>query len=134
MLKEMKLVNKLNTTLMLAEAREAPAAIARQLAMSQNEYREFAKTINEFSPTAALTIARGSSDHAAHFMAYLIMARMARLVTSLPMSLITLNNTQIDCKGLLSMAFSQSGQSPDLIAPMQYFTANGAGNSVLARL
>ena len=122
----MKLVNKLNTTMMLTEAREAPAAIARQLAMSKNEYRDFAKAINEFSPIAALTIARGSSDHAAHFMAYLIMARMGKLVTSLPMSLVTLYQSQIECKGLLSMAFSQSGQSPDLIAPTRYFTDGGA--------
>jgi glutamine---fructose-6-phosphate transaminase (isomerizing) len=126
MLKESKLVNKLNTTMMLAEAREAPAAIARQLAKSENEYREFGKALSEFSPTAALTIARGSSDHAAHFMAYLIMARMGKLVTSLPMSLVTLYQSQIQCKGLLSMAFSQSGQSPDLIAPTRYFSEGGA--------
>jgi len=37
-------------------------------------------------PRSMLTIARGSSDHAAHYMAYLIMARLGRLVTSLPMS------------------------------------------------
>jgi glucosamine--fructose-6-phosphate aminotransferase (isomerizing) len=73
-----------------------------------------------------LTVARGSSDHAAHFMAYLIMARMGRLVTSLPMSLITLYQSQIICEGLASMAFSQSGQSPDLVAPTRYFTEGGA--------
>ena len=50
--------------------------------------------------------------NAAHFMAYLIMARMGRLVTSLPMSLITLYQSQIRCEGLVSFAFSQSGQSP----------------------
>jgi ABC-type glycerol-3-phosphate transport system permease component len=32
-------------------------------------------------PQSLLTIARGSSDHAAHYMAYLIMARLGRLVT-----------------------------------------------------
>ena len=142
MLKEMKLNDELNavdvkdlnnlgnikptSTMMLAEAREAPTAIARQLAESQNEYRDFANALGEFSPTAALTIARGSSDHAAHFMAYLIMARMGKLVTSLPMSLVTLYQSQIECRGLLSMAFSQSGQSPDLIAPTRYFSEGGA--------
>ena len=77
-------------------------------------------------PSALLTVARGSSDHAAHFLAYLVMARMGKLVTSLPMSLITLYQSNILCDGLVSFGFSQSGQSPDLVAPTQYFTDGGA--------
>jgi glucosamine--fructose-6-phosphate aminotransferase (isomerizing) len=73
-----------------------------------------------------LTVARGSSDHAAHYMAYLVMARLGRLVTSLPMSLVTLHHADLVCDGLLALAFSQSGQSPDLIAPMRYFAEHGA--------
>src|SRR5947207_10180010 len=93
--------------------------------MRANVSRPMRRTISA-SPTALLTVARGSSDHAAHFMAYLIMARMGRLVTSLPMSLITLYQSQIQCKGLTSFAFSQSGQSPDLVAPTRFFTEGGA--------
>ena len=54
------------------------------------------------------------------------MARMGRLVTSLPMSLITLYQSQIQCEGLVSLAFSQSGQSPDLVAPTRFFREGGA--------
>ena len=111
---------------MLFEAREAPAAVARQFAESDLAYRDFGALLRDTNPGSLLTVARGSSDHAAHFMAYLIMARLGRLVTSLPMSLITLYQSQIQCKGLVSMAFSQSGQSPDLVAPMQFFTNGGA--------
>ena len=114
------------TTQMLIEAREAPAAVARQFAESALAYRDFGALLRDSNPGSLLTVARGSSDHAAHFMAYLIMARLGRLVTSLPMSLITLYQSQIQCKGLVSMAFSQSGQSPDLVAPMQFFTNGGA--------
>ena len=114
------------TTHMLSEAREAPAAVARQLAASDDAYRDFGALLRTNNPGSILTVARGSSDHAAHFMAYLIMARLGRLVTSLPMSLITLYQSQIQCKGLVSMAFSQSGQSPDLVAPMRFFTDGGA--------
>ncbi len=113
-------------SLMLQEAHEAPTAVARQLATDELLYQDFAGTLRDLSPTAVLTIARGSSDHAAHFMAYLIMARLGKLVTSLPMSLITLYQSKIQCAGLVSMAFSQSGQSPDLVAPMRYFTEGGA--------
>jgi glutamine---fructose-6-phosphate transaminase (isomerizing) len=113
-------------TRMLAEAREAPAAVARQLSRDDQSYSDFGAWLRRHTPNSVLTVARGSSDHAAHFMAYLIMARMGRLVTSLPMSLITLYQSQIICEGLASMAFSQSGQSPDLVAPTRYFTEGGA--------
>lgn len=113
-------------THMLAEALEAPQAVALQLANNDQEYFEFGALLRQQNPAAVLTVARGSSDHAAHFLAYLVMARMGRLVTSLPMSLITLYQSQIVCKGLVSLAFSQSGQSPDLVAPTRFFTDGGA--------
>jgi len=111
---------------MLAEARQAPQAVADQLAHNADEYRAFGALLRQQNPSAVLTVARGSSDHAAHFLAYLVMARMGRLVTSLPMSLITLYQSQIACKGLVSLAFSQSGQSPDLVAPTRFFSEGGA--------
>jgi glucosamine--fructose-6-phosphate aminotransferase (isomerizing) len=111
---------------MLAEARQAPQAVADQLAHNADEYSAFGALLRQQNPSAVLTVARGSSDHAAHFLAYLVMARMGRLVTSLPMSLITLYQSQIACKGLVSLAFSQSGQSPDLVAPTRFFSEGGA--------
>lgn len=116
-------------TQMLVEALEAPAAVARQLAHNDKEYSAFGEFLRTRTPSSILTVARGSSDHAAGFMAYLIMARLGRLVTSLPMSLITLYHSRIRCDGLLSMAFSQSGQSPDLVAPMRFFSDGGAGTA-----
>lgn len=113
-------------TRMLDEAREAPAVVARQLAEGSHIYREFATRLRADPTGAILTIARGSSDHAAQYMSYLMMARLGRLVTSLPMSLVTLYQSKIRCDGLISLAFSQSGQSPDLIEPTQFFTENGA--------
>ncbi|PND39847.1 iron dicitrate transport regulator FecR [Paucibacter aquatile] len=111
---------------MLQEALSAPAAVAHQLAHDQNAYAELGEALREQPPTALLTVARGSSDHAAHYMAYLMMARMGRLVTSLPMSLVTLYQSKIVCDGLVSLAFSQSGQSPDLVAPTKFFREGGA--------
>jgi glucosamine--fructose-6-phosphate aminotransferase (isomerizing) len=116
-------------TQMLEEVREAPAAVARQLQAGAGCYPAFAATLREHPPAAMLTLARGSSDHAAHFAAYLIMARMGRLVTSLPMSLVTLYHARIACAGLVSLAFSQSGRSPDLVEPTRYFTDGGAATA-----
>ncbi|MDO8439531.1 MAG: iron dicitrate transport regulator FecR, partial [Telluria sp.] len=114
------------TSLMRAEALEAPQAVARQLAADDAPWRALAADLQAHEPQALVTVARGSSDHAAHYMAYLMMARMGRLVTSLPMSLVTLYQSKIICDGLVSLAFSQSGQSPDLVAPTKFFREGGA--------
>lgn len=111
---------------MLDEAREAPAAIARLLESDDHEYHALGAFLRMHPPTGILTLARGSSDHAAQHTAYLIMARLGHLVTSLPMSLVTLYHANLAHPRLFVMAFSQSGQSPDLVDPMRYFTANGA--------
>ncbi len=116
---------------MLTEAREAPAAIARQLAHDVQTYAELGAWLRDHAPTSLLTVARGSSDHAAHYMAYLVMARLGRLVTSLPMSLVTLYQSRIECRGLAAFAFSQSGQSPDLVEPTRYFREGGAATVAL---
>ena len=111
---------------MLAEAREAPEAVARQLAADRDRWRAFGERLRQQPPASLLTIARGSSDHAAHYAAYLVMARLGRLVASMPMSLVTLYQSRIRCDGLASLAFSQSGQSPDLVRPTRYFRDCGA--------
>ncbi|MFN7724878.1 MAG: SIS domain-containing protein [Rubrivivax sp.] len=111
---------------MINEAFEAPAAVARQLAEDAAAYASLGEALRATPPQGVLTVARGSSDHAAHYMAYLVMARLGRLVTSLPMSLVTLYQAQLACEGLVSVAFSQSGQSPDLVAPTRVLRAGGA--------
>ena len=111
---------------MLEEAYEAPDAAARLLSVDEDVYASLGANLRADPPRASLTVARGSSDHAAYYMAYLVMARLGLLVTSLPMSLITLQHSRLKCDGLLSVAFSQSGQSPDLVAPTRFFHDGGA--------
>jgi len=113
-------------TRMLEECLAAPAAVERQLAADHKAYAALGAALRAQPPSALLTVARGSSDHAAQYFAYLVMARMGRLVTSLPMSLVTLYQSKIACEGLVSLAFSQSGQSPDLVAPTKFFREGGA--------
>lgn len=111
---------------MLEEAREAPSAIARLLAFDRETYATLGADLRRDPPQSMLTIARGSSDHAAQYVAYLVMARLGRLVTSLPMSLVTLYQAPLRCEGVVSLTFSQSGRSHDLLVPTRYFRANGA--------
>ena len=110
---------------MLNETREAPAMVAQGLAANRSILTTLGAALRASPPVGVLTVARGSSDHAANYLAYLVMSRLGRLVTSLPMSLVTLYSSRLQCEGLLSLAFSQSGQSPDLVAPQALISAGG---------
>jgi glucosamine--fructose-6-phosphate aminotransferase (isomerizing) len=111
---------------MLLESRQAATAAAALLAAEGPAFAALGERFRCQPPRQLLTVARGSSDHAAHYMAYLLMARLGRLVASLPMSVVTLYQASLNCDGLAAFAFSQSGQSPDLVAPTRYMGAHGA--------
>jgi glucosamine--fructose-6-phosphate aminotransferase (isomerizing) len=112
--------------MMLKEAVSAAECVALQLASDTERYAELGRKLRSTNFDTALTIARGSSDHAANYCAYLIMARMGRVVASLPMSLITLNRAPIVTRDTLAISISQSGQSPDVVDPIRYFRQGGA--------
>ena len=111
---------------MLEEALAAGDCVAGQLANDLDRYAQLGERLRAGAFHNAVTVARGSSDHACGYLAYLIMARTGRLVTSLPMSLVTLYKAPLSTRGLLAISVSQSGQSPDVVEPMQYFRAGGA--------
>ncbi len=111
---------------MLAEARSAPDVVREQLAQDEDLYLAMGEAVRLAPPAGIVTIARGSSDHAAGYFAYLVTACTGRLVTSLPMSLVTLYHAPLLAKGLLALAVSQSGRSPDLVEPIRSLRAGGA--------
>ena len=114
------------TSMMLKEALSAADCVAGQLAQDADRYAELGRVLRATSIDTALTIARGSSDHASSYCAYLTMARMGRIVASLPMSLVTLNKAPLVTRNTLTIAISQSGQSPDVVEPTRYFREGGA--------
>ncbi len=114
------------TSLMLEEAVSAADCVALQLTQDVERYAELGKKLRSSNFHSAVTVARGSSDHASAYLAYLIMSRMGRLVTSLPMSLITLYKSPLVTRDTLAVAISQSGQSPDVVEPIRYFRDGGA--------
>jgi glucosamine--fructose-6-phosphate aminotransferase (isomerizing) len=114
------------TTLMYQEACASATQVALQLAADTARYAALGAALRANPPTGVVTIARGSSDHAAGYFAYLVMSRTGQLVTSLPMSLMTLYRAPMAHQRLLAVSVSQSGRSPDLYGPMQAFTDAGA--------
>jgi len=114
------------TSMMLKEAVSAAECVALQLASDVERYADLGRKLRTTNFNTALTVARGSSDHAANYVAYLIMARIGRVVASLPMSLVTLNKSPLVTRDTLTIAISQSGQSPDVVEPIRYFRDGGA--------
>ena len=118
-------------SLMLEEARSAALHVSLQLAADAAHYQALGEALRKQPPLGVVTVARGSSDHAAAYLAYLVMSRTGQLVTSLPMSLLTLYKAPLASMGLLAIAITQSGRSQDLIEPMQTLRAAGASTVAL---
>ena len=73
-----------------------------------------------------LTVARGSSDHAATFAKYLIETRARVVTASAAPSVASVYGASQDLRDCLFLAISQSGQSPDLLASAQAAREQGA--------
>jgi len=113
-------------SLMLTETREAPRVVQSLLEDSGAAIDALAARLRSASIRTVATVARGSSDHAANFMGYLLMARLGVIATSLPPSVVTLHQAPINTEFLAAVSFSQSGRSPDLIDAMTALRTRGA--------
>ena len=111
---------------MLEEALSSSAAVERQLACLDQRLIDLALDLRANPPDVAMTLARGSSDHAASYFAYLTMQHLGLPVASLPMSVVTLRQSPLRVKGQAVFAFSQSGQSPDLVDSQRLLRERGA--------
>jgi len=110
---------------MLKEALASAETVAAQL-RDTSRVEALAAKLAQQPRHVALTVARGSSDHAASYFASLTMSRLGVPVASLPMSVATLQQAPLQVRGQLALAFSQSGKSPDLVGTMEALRKAGA--------
>lgn len=111
--------------LMLREAREAPAVVERQAAF-RTQIEEVARAIEAFAPSFVVTLARGSSDHAATTLRYGIETHLRLPVVSAAPSVAGVYGADVEYRGALVLAVSQSGGSPDLVETLQRARRGGA--------
>ncbi len=117
-------------TLMFREAGSAADIVAAQLAANADLIKDLAARLRAMAPKAVVTCARGSSDHAASFGKYLIETRLGLVTSSAGMSVASVYGVAPRMDGMLFLAISQSGKSPDLVASAD--AARKAGAHVVA--
>ena len=120
-----------NRTLMFAEAAEASAVVAQQLAANRKAVADLARRFCKRQPRVVVTCARGSSDHAATFAKYLIEIRLRIPTASGAPSVASVYGAPTNADSMLCLAISQSGRSPDLLAAVAAFKEGGAATVAL---
>jgi glutamine---fructose-6-phosphate transaminase (isomerizing) len=115
---------------MFAEAADSASAVERQLAANGELMRSLGERLRAEHPRGVMTYARGSSDSAATFAKYVIETRAGVLTTSAAPSVASLYGTTLNVSGVVALAISQSGRSPDILAAVD--AARKAGALTLA--
>ena len=77
-------------------------------------------------PHVLVTVARGSSDHAASFLKYAVELTAGIPVASVGPSVASIYGAQLRLKGAACLAISQSGKSPDIVAMAEAARRGGA--------
>jgi glucosamine--fructose-6-phosphate aminotransferase (isomerizing) len=114
------------TSRMRAETLVIPEVVATALGRQSATLDEVVRRIREVAPRGLVTVARGTSDHAAEYAIRLAACELGLLGTSLPPSLVTLAEAPLRFDGQLVVAISQSGRSPDVVEPAAAARRGGA--------
>ena len=109
----------MNTGNMRDEVREAPERVAAQRAAIAPALHRLVGELRARPPAFAVTVARGSSDHAAGYARYLFETSLGLVTASAAPSVVTGYGARLKLDGALALAVSQSGQSPDIVATLQ---------------
>jgi glutamine---fructose-6-phosphate transaminase (isomerizing) len=117
-------------TVMEAEIAQAGSAARRQLALNARATDEAARRLRALKPAFVVTIARGSSDHAALFLKYAVEIRLGLACASLGPSIASLYRAPLRLGGAVAVTISQSGRSPDIVAMQR--AAKDAGATTVA--
>jgi glutamine---fructose-6-phosphate transaminase (isomerizing) len=100
---------------MAAEIAEQPHALRRLLEQGYPAIREVADRIRNHQPRFVLLAARGTSDHAALYAKYLVEITLGLPAGLASPSTMTAYGARPDLSGVVWIAVSQSGGSPDLV-------------------
>ena len=115
---------------MAAEIGKSGAVARRQLEANAGTTSTLAARLRRDAPAFVVTIARGSSDHAALFLKHVVELKLGLACASLGPSVASLYRAPLRLGGAAAVAISQSGRSPDIIAMQR--AAREAGATTIA--
>jgi len=119
-------------TAMRREIEAIPSVVARFLDEGRDEVGAAAAAIRAAAPPFVSIVARGTSDHAAIHLRYLIETQLGIPTGLAAPSVTTVYGAAVRWNGGLVIAVSQSGRSPDLIAVVEAARAAGATTVAIA--
>lgn len=108
-----------------AEVAEIPDVLERQATGTAPALAALVAALRGRARWHVATLARGSSDHAAGYLATLLM-QQGVWTSSVPLSQFTLHASPLPGEGVCAVALSQSGQSPDLCRGLDALRSCGA--------
>jgi glucosamine--fructose-6-phosphate aminotransferase (isomerizing) len=111
---------------MAAEVAEIPAAAARFLDRSREAVEAAAESLRDRDPALIVTVARGSSDHAATYLKYAVELLAGVPVASVGPSVASIYRRPLRLGAAACIGISQSGRSPDIVEMMLAAGAGGA--------
>src|SRR6185437_10678634 len=117
-------------TLMRAEIAAVPQVVQRFLDESRDQVAGAVSAIRRAEPAFVAIVARGTSDHAALHLRYLIETELGIPTGLAAPSVTTIYGAEVRWGGGVVIAVSQSGRSPDLIAVVE--AARSAGATTIA--
>jgi glutamine---fructose-6-phosphate transaminase (isomerizing) len=106
----------MSQTFMATEIKDAGAVVRRQLAANAGLTAKAAADLRTRKPAFVATVARGSSDHATLYLKHLVELKLGLACASLGPSIASLYHAPLKLEGAVTIAISQSGQSPDIVA------------------
>jgi len=106
----------MSQTFMATEITEVGAVVRRQLAANAALTAKAAADLRARKPAFVATVARGSSDHATLYLKHLVELKLGLACASLGPSIASLYHAPLKLEGVVAVAISQSGQSPDIVA------------------
>ncbi|HVX79845.1 MAG TPA: SIS domain-containing protein [Devosiaceae bacterium] len=111
---------------MRAEIEEIPDAVQRFLTESESLLAAAGQALKRKNPAVIITIARGSSDHAAGFLKYAVELTAGVPVASVGPSIVSIYGRELRLDRAAAFAISQSGKSPDIVTMTESARRGGA--------
>jgi glutamine---fructose-6-phosphate transaminase (isomerizing) len=113
-------------TLMREEIEQIPAIVARIMDADLRNIERAGHEMRALEPRVLISVARGSSDHAAHFLKYAAELLLGIPVASVGPSIASVYGGNLAAERAVCLAISQSGRSPDILALTEMLQKNGA--------